>query len=410
MHWLTISFALAFGLLTAASPATGTKRAICTPFAEGWEMIDDSIAINKAIVDCGNGGTIVLPADQIYSIRSQLDFTPCKNCDFQLEGQFLISRDEWTYWNSVGSIIKVAGVNGAKIRSLTGKGFIDGNAIDYYYRERWQFIAPAGPHFLHVTNGSSNILVDNLTIKNVPMRFFRADGNSTKLTYSRLSLSVIEQWGGAPSSESETFGFEMGDVSNVVIDTVSMNFLARGPKRGGPPGGGIGVCAAFDKGTNGVTVKNILCQKSWGGVGVMVGTSSQSALYENDGRPNTPQVSNGRGVSNIHVSNLTFDGGWATGYMNMLELEPERISNITWDGVTVLGGDAAVGDRCYLRCHCQTGHYAQCAKSDWKVAFENIRFENFKGAIGSRPGAGWGCATNQTLCDIQFNGWTSNTT
>ena len=272
MYQIRIAAALAFGLVSTVSSLVASKRTVCTPLAEGYELIDDVVAINKAISDCGDGGTIVLPADQIYSIRSQLDFTPCKNCDFQLEGQFLISRDEWTYWNTAGSIIKVAGVNGAKIRSLTGTGFIDGNAIDYYYRDRWNngVTYNGGAHFLHVTNGSSNILVDNLTIKNVPMRFFRVDGNSTKLTYSRLKLSVIEQWGGAPSSESETFGFEMGDVTDVLVDTVSMDFRARGSKRGGPPGGGIGVCAAFDKGTNGVTVRNIWC-RAWAGAAVMVG-------------------------------------------------------------------------------------------------------------------------------------------
>jgi galacturan 1,4-alpha-galacturonidase len=125
-------------LLTVRSIAAPAATSTCTvPPANGWEMVDDSPAINQAIADCGAGGTIIVPAGQLYSIRSQIDFTPCKACDFQLEGQFLVSRDQWQYWNGVGSIIKVAGVNGARIRSVTGKGGIDGNAVDYYYRERW---------------------------------------------------------------------------------------------------------------------------------------------------------------------------------------------------------------------------------------------------------------------------------
>ena len=139
-----------------------------------------------------------------------------------------------------------------------------------------------------------------------------------------------------------------------------------------------------------------------------VGTTVQSAVNGDANRPTTPKLSNGRGVGNIHVSNLTFDnaGGWATGFKNMLELDPERISNITWDGVTVASGSAVVGDRCYLRCHCQTIHYLSCRQYDWMEAFDSLRFNNFRGTVGQEPTAASFCASNQTLCDIKFSGWT----
>ncbi|KAF2462953.1 pectin lyase-like protein, partial [Lindgomyces ingoldianus] len=245
--------------------------AVCTPLAQGWEMIDDAPTINDAIASCGNGGTIILPQGQIYSIRSPINFTPCKYCDLQIEGQILVSRDDWAYWAGQDSIFTVAGVKGVMIRSLTGKGVIDGNAIDFYHRpvsnDGWN----RAPPLLHVTNGSSYVVVDNLLIKNPPMRFFRAEGNSTKITYSRLNLSVVEQYGINPWSESMTFGFELGDVSEVTIDSVAMDFRARSQTPNT-----IGVCVAFDRGTNGITVKNVTCKGAWGGVLVMVGTMAAS--------------------------------------------------------------------------------------------------------------------------------------
>jgi hypothetical protein len=108
------------------------KRDPCKPLAQGFEAIDDSPAINDALKACGNGGTIVLPANQIYSIRSQIDFSPCKNCEVQIEGRLRVASGLWCYWREVGSTFSMADTTGARIRSVTGKGVVDGNAIEYY--------------------------------------------------------------------------------------------------------------------------------------------------------------------------------------------------------------------------------------------------------------------------------------
>jgi hypothetical protein len=144
------------------------KRDPCTPLAQGWEMIDDTPAINAAILACGNGGTIVLPADQIYSIRTPIDFTPCRYCEFQIEGTLLAARGQWDYWNrkDVASIWKMDGVKGVRIRSVTGSGLVDGNAIDYYMG-RFDSGMSATKAFADIKNGSSDVVIENLTLKNV---------------------------------------------------------------------------------------------------------------------------------------------------------------------------------------------------------------------------------------------------
>lgn len=142
------------------------KRDPCVPLAQGYEALDDSPIINDALKACGNGGTIVLPADQIYSIRSPIDFSPCKNCDFQIEGTLYVIRGQWDYWRNIGATFKISNVAGARIRSVTGKGLVDGNAVEYYsYRtDNGLTVAPA---FVHINRSSSDITFENLSMKNV---------------------------------------------------------------------------------------------------------------------------------------------------------------------------------------------------------------------------------------------------
>ncbi|KAF2268192.1 hypothetical protein CC78DRAFT_530122 [Lojkania enalia] len=181
----------------------------------------------------------------------------------------------------------------------------------------------------------------------------------------------------------------MGDVTDVTIDTVTTDFHTNEPGNGRT----VGVCIAFDRGTNGVTVRNVSCKNTWRGVVVMVGTTLPYM---------SPKLS-GIGVRNIYVSNLTFEGDFGTGFTNELSTDP--ITNVTWDGVTILKGGAAEGNRCYNRCACVSRWYTVCQSSDWKQPFENVRFRNFRGALGDMPAPGWGCAANQTKCDIEFEGW-----
>jgi galacturan 1,4-alpha-galacturonidase len=160
------------------------KRATCTPTSAGSANTDDVPAIEAAFKSCGTGGTIVIPAGKTYMIRSTLDFTGCSNCDFQVEGT-LKASDDTTFWNGVGAIISVSGITGAKIRSVTGAGVIDGNgqasydkfASDSSYRR---------PKLLNIAGKSMNIAVSNLRFKNPPCKsycllYFSALG-SHKLT------------------------------------------------------------------------------------------------------------------------------------------------------------------------------------------------------------------------------------
>ena len=63
-----------------------TKENICKPSSARNNSIDDVRAIHEALSTCGNGGTIIISANETFMIRSVLDFSNCSACDFQLEG------------------------------------------------------------------------------------------------------------------------------------------------------------------------------------------------------------------------------------------------------------------------------------------------------------------------------------
>lgn len=142
MRLLSIVLVLGCPLLTSAFlPSTPEevvhvehKRVICTPTSAANAGIDDVPAIQAAIVSCGNGGTIVIPAGLTYVIRSILSFAGCIGCDFQIEGTLKCS-DDLSYWEGKKAMFLMSGVLGAKVRSLTGTGVVDGNgqtAYDYF--------------------------------------------------------------------------------------------------------------------------------------------------------------------------------------------------------------------------------------------------------------------------------------
>ena len=385
------------------------QRATCTPLAQGFDALDDTPLINDAIVKCGDGGTIVLPADQIYSIRSPFNFSACHGCDFQVEGTLLMSSDT-SLWTGKDALFSLPGMKDITIRSVTGTGVIDGNSIAFYARPRWdhQELNNA-PYFATITNGSSNIIFSGLAIKNVPMKFFHTNGNATNLRFENLLLSVEMQEGNrAGIADWESTGFELGGVSDVFINNVQMNFTASNPKAR------VGVCIAIDRGTHGVSVTNVNCYNAKEGAVIMLeqfmnGPGIGGYRYE--------RVT-GSGISDVTIRNFTFEGDVAAGWKN--EIADDKIRNVTWDDVHIVSGQAVMANECFLRCGCSDEFSHACfARQDGREGsspgvvgkwpqYSNVVFSNFKGNPGTPPANGWGCPPNATVCSISFQNWGSS--
>jgi galacturan 1,4-alpha-galacturonidase len=270
--FLVVFVALVNSLATPVldGPNRVVKRASCTPTSAGDTGTDDVPSIEAAIVSCGNGGTIVIPAGKTYAIRSTLSFTGCSNCDFQIEG-ILKASDDLTYWGGKTAIFLMSGITTAKVRSVTGTGLIDGNgqaAYDYFATDS----SYQRPTLWYIT-GSTGITISNLKFRNAPNVFHSATGSSKNIIYSSVALSAASSSTNAPKN---TDGWDIGPASYVsVIDATVSN---------------QDDCVAFKPGANYVTVDTITCS---GSHGLSVGSLGRKA-----GTTDT--------VSNIYVSRLSF--------------------------------------------------------------------------------------------------------
>ncbi|KAJ4295028.1 hypothetical protein N0V90_007036 [Kalmusia sp. IMI 367209] len=381
-------------LLAARSIARPIAENTCTVLANGFEAIDDSPAINDALKECGNGGTIVLPAGEYYSVWTPIDFSYCRSCDFQIEGTLLFASSQLAAFAHYDkSVFTIANATGVRIRSVTGTGVIDGNAYDWYQRSNWNPHLGGYP-FVHITNSSSNISVSNLHFKNIQDRFFILQGNSHNLRFDNLRLTA-EGINGIWAS-FDNFGFEMGQVANVSITNVDMDFRAKP----GPNERPVGTCIAFDHGTDSVDVRNVTCRRAWMGAAIVFSTIFPYVAPTANTSTST--------VSNVVVSNFTFDGAHATGVNSWFNLSKRVIRNVLWEWVRVENGTAADFDPCYSTQR-STQYIPQCLKMVTYDA-KGLRFEHFRGNVASPPtDPNWGTVGNG-LMDVQteFVDWVAD--
>lgn len=391
--WRSILSIGAVTLLAVSAAAVPADVNVCTVPANGFETIDDSPAINAALKECGSGGTIVLPADQFYSIFTPIDFSFCSGCDFQIEGTLILAASQLSYYASYyRSVFTIANATDVRIRSVTGSGTIDGNALSYYQRTNWNPKLGGYP-FVHITNSSSNIDISNLHFKNIQDRVFLLQGNSSDLRFRDLRITA-EGINGIYAS-FDNFAFEMGAVSDVSISNVDIDFQAKHDANDRP----VGTCLAFDHASEAISVENVTCRRAWVGAEIVFSTIFPYVA------PTTAALNSF--VQNIAVRNFTFQGAHATGVNSWFNLSKRVIRNVTWDGVTVEEGTPADFDACYSTMR-DTQYIPQC----WKyVTYDakGLTFSNFRGKVGIPPtDPKWGEVNELMDVEAEFVDWVAD--
>ncbi|KAF2744892.1 glycoside hydrolase family 28 protein [Sporormia fimetaria CBS 119925] len=386
MFLLTFALlALSFSFVLAVDP--------CIPTPGGWQDLDDAPSINAAIVSCGARGTIIIPANSIFNIRSPIDFTPCQSCDFQIEGTVQVGHGNWGFW-AKKDFFQFKGVKGARVRSVTGTGVVDGNAIEYYTQRFDSGMFEGTNAFFGFTDQSSEIRVENLVVKNVMHRFFRIIGNSTNIHLTNLTLSSVEQWGAYPRNEQDTVGIEIGEASNIDISAIDISFQAAQRTRGP-----VGVCIAFDRGARSITVRQITCTGAFGGVLVQM-----ASIGWNYGTPSPVAV------ENIHVSDLDVDASLATGIVTYPAVTTLR--NLTWENVYVRNGNPAPVELCWYKSHSFTPWFSTCRESV-NMTVREVLFKGYRGKVQETPASGvsWPYTpyNNMTSVELRYEDWVPGT-
>ncbi|KAF1966390.1 hypothetical protein BU23DRAFT_663308 [Bimuria novae-zelandiae CBS 107.79] len=339
---------------------------------------------------CGNNGTIVLPAAETYSIHTPLNFSPCRNCDVQIEGTLILAASVLPSFAAYNrSVFTIANATVVRIRSVTGTGVVDGNALSWYARPVW---SPkyGGYPFVHITNGSSSISVSNLHFKNIQDRVFLLQGGSEGVRFDKLRVTA--EGINAIYASFDNFAFEMGDVSNVSISNVEVDFRAEGVN-----GGAVGTCIALDHGTDGVDVLNVSCRNAWMGAAVVFDT-----IYPriSPSSPNSTSL-----MQNVRVSNFFFAGVHATGVHSWFNKSTRVLRNVSWEDVYVASGAAAEFNPCYATMR-STQYFPTCVR-EVRYEAEGLAFRRFRGAVGKPPAeVGWGETGNGMVhVEVEFEDW-----
>ena len=353
-----------------AEGSSRVKRSTCTPTSAGDKSVDDVPAIAKALSTCGNGGTIVIPAGEIFAIRTPLEFKDCNGCDIQIEGTLKVS-DDLAFWEKKKAFFLLENIVGATFHSLTGSGLIDGSGQAY-----WDYFAHNNtfqrPLLLYIGN-ASDVVFTNFQWKNAPFWFSYINGSSTNIRFSDLVISAVSTSENLPKN---TDGFDTGECSHV---TISNTHVTNGDD-----------CVSFKNGSNYITVNNITCI---GSHGLSVGSLGNE--------PERHHI-----VTNVYVSDAKMINCSLATRIKFFPGGPSHgsvfVSNVTYKDVTIDNCDYALQvDNCY------ESDPDECKKYPATAQLLNINFINITGKTSRHYDpvvAKIECPPNGT-CDLAFKQW-----
>lgn len=346
------------------------KGNTCTPTSARNTSIDDVPAIRQALATCGNGGTIVIPAGEIFTIRTPLEFKDCQNCDFQIEGTLKVS-DDLIYWQDKTGVFLVENTAGATLHSLTGSGLIDGSGQKFwdYFARNNSFQRP----FLIYLANASDVTFTKFQWINPPFWFSFITGNSKNVLLTDLVLTAISTTKSLPKN---TDGFDTGDCVNVTFSNI---YVKNGDD-----------CIAFKSGSTNVTVNNITCI---GSHGISVGSLGLE--------PGSAHIVKNVYISDIRMINSSF-GTRIKFYPSGPSHGPVFVSNVTYKDVTIDNCEYA-----FLVDNCYESDRDYCKKYPATAQIQDINFINITGTTSKDHDpivAVIACPPNGT-CDLKFNGW-----
>nr|ACD54811.1 endo-xylogalacturonan hydrolase-like protein [Adineta vaga] len=349
---------------------TLTKQDPCTPLSAGNSSIDDVPAISQALITCGNGGTIIIRAGEIFMIRSPLDFRNCIGCNFQIEGTLKV-LDDIDYWEGKTAFFLMTNVVGGTFHSLTGSGLIDGSGQAF-----WDYFAInktyERPLLIQFSN-SSNIIFTKIKLIDPAFWFIFITNNSMNIKLSDLVLSAVSTSQNRPKN---TDGFDTGECSHISISNIH---VTNGDD-----------CVSFKYGSDYITVNNITCI---GSHGLSVGSLGM--------KPDHPYT-----VKNIYVSNAKMINSTTATRIKFFPGGPSHgtviVRNVTFKDVIVDNCDYALQvDNCY------ESNVTTCKEYPSAAELSNIRFININGKTSKKydPNiAKINCPPSGT-CDITFIQW-----
>jgi galacturan 1,4-alpha-galacturonidase len=342
----------------------------CTAFPGVSVNDDDAAAIQEAFDEAARIGgfktTIVIPENSTFTIRSEIEFADCRNCQINLNGKLNIVGTVKN-WNN--AIISVRNMTQFTLDGSGGSGIID--ASDFHFNH-----STANPQSLFSFLDTSDVVVYSLSLKNAPGTYIRVHGQGN-YQVGQISLTTEKGYG-----RPDTYGVVLSDVQNVIMSDLNVQFEE--DQR-------TGNCIAIDgvqPERGGIYLSNIVCNNTHTGVTVMPGSSGTYAGNDT--------IS----VTTVSAENLVVNADIATGFLNA-GFSNVNVSDVTFNNITVQGGEGVEFSNCWQlpgkEQPCKTGS----GEGHVSQSYTDILLENYEGDLGPPPQN----QTGDVTIEVQVVNW-----
>jgi galacturan 1,4-alpha-galacturonidase len=326
------------------------RRATCTVSSLADPLANDVPAITAALQTCGHDGSIVLPENQTFQIRSPIDLSPCRRCNFQIDGTLNVSSD-WGYWQTQNTIFTISNATNAIIDG-SKTGTIDGNNFG---RTGDNGLLDHAPTLFSISQKSYQVYVRQFKIKNVPGIVFQVSSGSNAIRFQAIDFVTPAETGYLVEQAQHVYVY-----NNTIRATHS--------------------CVSILPNSSNVQVEASTC--------ITNGTAATSSGFElRFGASAALQwirnvfVKGIRGSFSTDV--LAFRVGSAYAAPQPVEITNVTFSDIVWDG------------RAHAAFELAEGRNALTAK--------DVSLESFSGAV--QEAADLSCSNPTDVCDIEAKNW-----
>ncbi|KAF2029471.1 pectin lyase-like protein [Setomelanomma holmii] len=359
-------------------PTSPDRTKTCIVQAHG-NGTDDSANILKTIKECNNGGHVVFPKDQKFTIGTALDLTFLKHIDLapDIQGTIQFTNDT-DYWqaNAFKQIYQNATTFfqlGGEDVNVYGGGTLDGNGQVWYdlYAANIYVLRP----ILFGTIGLKSGRIEDLKLRYSP-QWYNFVANSSDVVFSNIDIA-----GGSVSANTakNTDGWDTYRSDNIVIQN---SHIDNGDD-----------CVSFKPNSTNIIVQNLVCN---GSHGISVGSLGQyvgEVDYVENVYVYNISMSNASDGARIKVwpgaaSALSGDlqGGGGAG----------AVKNITYDTMVLSNVDYAIE---ITQCYGQK-NITLCNQFPSNLTISDVTIKHFSGTTSKKyqPLVGYLVCSSPSVC------------
>ncbi|OAK94174.1 pectin lyase-like protein, partial [Phaeosphaeriaceae sp. SRC1lsM3a] len=343
---------------------------------------DDSANILKAIKDCNNGGHVVFPKKDKFTIGTALNLTFLEHIDLDIQGTIQFTNDT-DYWqkNAFNQTFQNATTFfqlGGHDVNVYGGGTLDGNGQVWYdlYAKDVYILRP----ILFGVIGLQGGRIEDLKFRFSP-QWYTLVKDSKDVVFTNID---IEGDSVSKNPAKNTDGWDTYRSDNIIIQNSHIN---NGDD-----------CVSFKPNSTNIIVQNLWCN---GSHGISVGSLGQYA--------NEVDI-----VKNVYVYNISMSNASDGARIKVWPGSPAAlsgdlqggggsgaVSNITYDTMVLSNVDYAIE---ITQCYGQK-NITLCNEFPSKLTISDITIKNFSGTTSKKyqPLIGYLVCSSPTVCkDIRI--------